>query len=154
MGILASVNNKGNVQQILLSRYFREELKQRIQVRGLSPGKPLGVLLSYTRLVFPTYVLISTLLKNQGGTLGRSLQLFLSSTLSSLVLCSVNFSHLVLPGLPILPLQVWDTARNHLESLLLPKKICVPDAQWGQINQHVGVWSREGFIARPSKENG
>ena len=39
-------NNSGNGHQILLSRYFREELKQRIQVRPV-PGKPHGVLLSY-----------------------------------------------------------------------------------------------------------
>ena len=30
----------------------------------------------------------------------------------------------------------------------------VPDAQWGQKTQNVRVWSREVFIAGPSKENG
>ena len=29
----------------------------------------------------------------------------------------------------------------------------VPDAQWGQTNRNVGVWSRDRFIAGPSKEN-
>ena len=33
-------------------------------------------------------------------------------------------------------------------------KVCVPDTQWSQINQNVGIWSRERFIAGPSKENG
>ena len=30
--------------------------------------------------------------------------------------------------------------------------ICVPDAQWGQTNRNVWVWSRERFIAGPCKE--
>ena len=30
----------------------------------------------------------------------------------------------------------------------------MPDAQWGQANQYVRVWSRERFIARPGKEMG
>ena len=33
-------------------------------------------------------------------------------------------------------------------------KVCVPDAQWGQTNWKVGLWSRERFIAGPSKKNG
>ena len=32
-------------------------------------------------------------------------------------------------------------------------EVCVPDAQWGQRNRSVSVWSRERFIAVPSKEN-
>ena len=33
-------------------------------------------------------------------------------------------------------------------------QVHVPDAQWGQTNQNVGVWGRERFIAGRSKENG
>ena len=35
-------NNSGNLHQILLSRYFREELKQRIWGEGLSWEGPIG----------------------------------------------------------------------------------------------------------------
>ena len=40
-------NNSRNLHQILLSRYFREEIKQRIWERGLPWGRPHGVLLGY-----------------------------------------------------------------------------------------------------------
>ena len=33
-------------------------------------------------------------------------------------------------------------------------QVCVPDAQRGQTNWHIRVWSRERFIAGPCKENG
>ena len=42
-------NNSENVYQILLSGYFREELKQRTWERGLSWESPTRVLLSYSR---------------------------------------------------------------------------------------------------------
>ena len=44
-GVLYLQNNSGNVHQILLSRYFREELKQRISFplgEGLSWESPKG----------------------------------------------------------------------------------------------------------------
>ena len=37
------------MSEILLPRYFREELKQRIWRRDLSGEGPLGILLSYIR---------------------------------------------------------------------------------------------------------
>ena len=39
-------NYSGDMHQILLSRHFTEELKQKIWGRGLSPGRPHRVLLS------------------------------------------------------------------------------------------------------------
>ena len=39
------------MHQILLSRYFRQELKQRIWERGLSPGRPHGVLLGNITII-------------------------------------------------------------------------------------------------------
>ena len=47
------------MHQILLSRYFREELKQRIWGRPV-PGRPHGVLLGYTATHIPMHLLVET----------------------------------------------------------------------------------------------
>lgn len=41
-----------------------------------------------------------------------------------------------------------------LELIFSIVQVPVPNTQWGQTNQNVGVWSRERFIAVPCKENG
>lgn len=36
---------------------------------------------------------------------------------------------------------------------LLSNQVCIPDKQWGKVNQYIGVWGRERFIAEPYKED-
>ena len=47
-------------------------------------------------------------------------------------------------------LTLWDTTGR----ACYQTPVCVPNAQWGQTNWNVVVWSREGFIAGPCKELG
>ena len=64
--VLASVKYSGNVHQILLSRYFRKELKQRIWGRGLPWEGPLGSC-SGTQLT-PTFNLVlQNAIENHSG---------------------------------------------------------------------------------------
>ena len=47
ISVTVHICDSGNVHQILLFRYFREELKQREMGKGLVPGRPHSILLSY-----------------------------------------------------------------------------------------------------------
>ena len=49
--------------------------------------------------------------------------------------------------------QVWGIWRKILHYSCWPQ-VHVSEAQWGQTKGNIGVWSRERFIAGPSKENG
>ena len=47
ISVTVHICDSGNVHQILLFRYFREELKQRGMGKGFVPGRPHSILLSY-----------------------------------------------------------------------------------------------------------
>jgi len=46
ISVTVRICDSGNVHQILLFRYFRQELKQRGMGKGLVPGTPHSILLS------------------------------------------------------------------------------------------------------------